>query len=94
MRDVHSSPPPVAEDARRRVINRAHADAQKTRKDAKTAKRTRQILAREGLDQRRRQQRKDGLPLEESLSTSLLTESSDGMMGARRGEVPWTTFLT
>ena len=42
------------------------------------AKRTRQILSREGLDQRRRQQRKDGLPLEESPSMSLSTEASDG----------------
>ena len=47
-------------------------------------KRTRQILAREGLDQRRHQQRKDGLPLEESPSTSLSTEASDG---DDRGEV-------
>jgi len=32
----------------------------------------------EELDKRRRQQRKDGLPLEESSSTSLSTEASDG----------------
>ena len=78
MRDVRSSPPLIPEDARQRAINRAHADAQKKRKDTKVAKRTRQILAREGLDQRRRQQRKDGLPLEESPSPSLSTEASDG----------------
>ena len=42
------------------------------------AKRTKQILAREELDKRRRQQRKDGLPLEESSSPSLSMESSDG----------------
>ena len=78
MRDVRSSPPPVPEDARRRAINRAHADAQKKQKDAKAAKRTKQILAREELDKRRRQQRKDGLPLEESPSTSLSTEASNG----------------
>ena len=74
---MRSSPPPVPKDARRRAINRAHADAQKKRKDAKVAKRTKQILAREELDKHRRQQRKDGLPLEESLSTSLSTEASD-----------------
>jgi len=78
MRDVRSSPPPVLEDAERRAVNRAHADAQKRRKDAKAAKRTKHILAREELDKRRRQQRKDGLPLEESPSTSLSTEASDG----------------
>ncbi|XP_066381162.1 uncharacterized protein [Miscanthus floridulus] len=39
MRDVRSSPPPIPEDARWRVINRAHADAQKKRKDAKAANR-------------------------------------------------------
>ena len=78
MRDVRSSPPPILEDAERRAVNRAHADAQKRRKDAKAAKRTKHILAREELDKRRRQQRKDGLPLEESPSTSLSTEASDG----------------
>ena len=88
---MRASPPPVPEDARRRAINRAHADAQKKRKDAKAAKRTKQILARAELDKRHRQQRKDGLPLEESPSTSLSTEASDGDDG---GEVPWTTFLT
>jgi len=77
MRDVRSSPPPVLEDAERRAVNRAHADAQKRRKDAKAAKRMKHILAREELDKRRCQQRKDGLPLEESPSTSLLTEASD-----------------
>ncbi|XP_066384840.1 uncharacterized protein [Miscanthus floridulus] len=59
MRDVRSSPPPVPEDTRRRAINRAHSDVQKKRKDAKAVKRTKQILAREELDKRRRQQRKD-----------------------------------
>jgi len=88
MRDVRSSPPPVPEDARRRAINRAHADAQKKRKDAKAAKRTKQILAREELDKRRRQQRKDGLPLEESPSTSLSTEASDGDDGSEVGRGP------
>ncbi|XP_066358215.1 uncharacterized protein [Miscanthus floridulus] len=77
MRDVRSSPPPVPEDTRRRAINRAHADAQKKQKDAKVAKRTKKILAREELDKRRRQQRKDGLLLEESLSPSLLMEAVD-----------------
>ena len=91
---MRASPPPVPEDARRRAINRAHANAQKTRKDIKAAKRTRQILAREGLDQRRRQQRKDGLPLEESPSLSLSTKASDGDDEGEGGEVPWTTSLT
>ena len=55
MRDVRASPPPVPEDARRRAINRAHAEAQKKWKDAKAAKRTKHILEREKLDERRRQ---------------------------------------
>ena len=42
------------------------------------AKRTKKILAREELDKRRRQQRKDGLPLEESPLPSLSTDASDG----------------
>ena len=78
MRDVRSSPPPIPEDAGRRAVNRAHADAQKRRKDAKAAKRTKHILAHEELDKRRRQQRKDGLLLEKSPSTSLSMEASDG----------------
>ena len=78
MRDVRSSPPPVPEDAGRRAINHAHVDVQKRRKDAKAAKRMKHLLVREALDKRRHQQRKDGLPLEESPSTSLSTEASDG----------------
>ena len=52
---MRSSPPPVPEDARRRAINRVHADTQKKWKDAKAAKRTKKILAREELDKRSRQ---------------------------------------
>ena len=85
---MRSSPPPVPEDAGQRAINRAHADAQKKRKDAKAAKRTKHILAREALDKRRRQQRKDGLPLEESPSTSLSTEASDGNDKGEGGRDP------
>ena len=88
MRDVRSSPLPVPEDAGQRAINRAHADAQKKRKDAKAAKRTKHILAREALDKRRRQQRKDGLPLEESPSTSLSMEASDGNDKGEGGRGP------
>ncbi|XP_066365288.1 uncharacterized protein [Miscanthus floridulus] len=44
MRDVRSSPPPVPEDAGQRAINRAHADTQKKRKDAKAAKHTKLIF--------------------------------------------------
>ena len=51
---MRSSLPPVPEDAGQRAINRAHADAQKKRKDAKAAKRMKHILAREALDKRRR----------------------------------------
>ncbi|XP_066344126.1 uncharacterized protein [Miscanthus floridulus] len=48
MRDVRSSPPPVPEDTGQRVINHAHADTQKKRKDAKAAKRTKHILVAPG----------------------------------------------
>ena len=51
---MRASPPPVPEDARWRAINRAHAEGQKKWKDAKAAKRTKQILAHEKLDERRR----------------------------------------
>ena len=85
---MRSSPPPVPEDARRRAINRAHADAQKKQKDTKVVKRTKEILTREELDKHRRQQRKDGLPLEESPSTSLSTEASDGNDKGEGGRGP------
>ncbi|XP_066342093.1 uncharacterized protein [Miscanthus floridulus] len=81
MRDVRASPPPVPEDVRWRAINRAW-------KDTKAAKRTKQILAREKLDERRRQQRKDGLPLEESPSPSLSTDASDGDDDGEMGRGP------
>ena len=51
---MRASPPPIPEDVGRRAINRAHAEAQKKRKDTKAAKCTKQILAREKLDERRR----------------------------------------
>ena len=85
---MRSSPLPIPEDAGQRAINRAHADAQKKRKDAKATKRMKHILAREALGKRRRQQRKDGLPLEESPSTSLSTEASDGNNKGEGGEAP------
>jgi len=49
-------------------------------------KRTKQILAHEKLDERRWQQRKDGLLLEESPSPSLSTDASDG---DDEGEMGW-----
>ena len=52
---MRASPPPVPEDARRRAVNRAHAEAQKRWKDAKVAKRTKKILACEKLEKHRRQ---------------------------------------
>ena len=88
MRDVRASPPPIPEDARRQAINQAHAEAQKKWKDAKAAKRTKQILARKKLDERRWQQRRDGLPLEESPSPSLSTNASDGDDEGERGRDP------
>ena len=42
------------------------------------AKRTKKILTHEELDKHRHQQRKDGLPLEESPLPLLLMEASDG----------------
>ena len=75
---MRSSPPPVPEDAQRRAVNRAYAEEQKKKKDAKEVKRTKKLLAREKLDARRRRQRLDGLPLEPSPSSSVSDSSSDG----------------
>jgi len=93
MRDVRDSPPPVPEDVRQRAVNRAHAEAQKRWKDAKVAKCTRKILAREELEKRHRQQRQDGLPVEASPTLSLSAESSDEDDEGEGGGVPWTISL-
>ena len=74
---MRSSPPPVPKDAQRRAMNRAYAEEQKKKKDAKVARRTKRILEREKLDARRRQQRLDGLPLESSPSLSVSDSSGD-----------------
>jgi len=42
MRDVRASWLPVPEDVERRAVNRAHAEAQKKKKDAEEAKRKRE----------------------------------------------------
>ena len=44
---MRASPPPVPEDVRRWAVNWAYAEAQKKKKDAEAAKRTRKILERE-----------------------------------------------
>ena len=88
MRDVRASSSPIPKDTERRAVNRAHAEGQKRRKDAKEAKRTRKILAREGVEKHRRQQRQDGLPLEASPSPSLSTDASDGDDESERGRGP------
>ena len=54
MRDVRDFLPPVPKDARRRAVNRAHAEAQKRRKDVEVAKRMRKILVHEELEKRHR----------------------------------------
>ena len=77
IRDVRSSPPPVPEDAQRRAVNRAYAEEQQKKKDAKVARRTKRILEREKLDACRRQQRLNGLPLESSPSVSVSGSSGD-----------------
>ena len=61
---MRASPPPVPEDAERRAVNRAHAEAQKKKKDAEEAKRKRKNLEREELEKCRRHQRHEGLPVE------------------------------
>jgi len=54
MRDVRASPPPIPEDAKRRAVNRAHAEVQKKKKDAEEAKRKRKNLEHEELEKHRR----------------------------------------
>jgi len=86
MRDIRASLPPVPEDAQRRAVNRAYAEAQKKRKDAKTAKRKKKIVERDALEKRRRKQKLEGLPVEASPSTSV--EGSSGDDGGEGGRGP------
>ena len=85
MRDVRASPPPVPEDARWRAANRAHAEAQKKKKDAKEVRHNKKILEHEALEKRRRRQKQDGLPVELSPSPSLSEDSLDEYDGIERG---------
>ena len=88
MRDVRASLLPVPKDARWRAVNQAHTEVQKRRKDAKVVKHTKKILSREELEKRHRQQRKDGLSLEESPSPSLSTDALDGDDKGEMGRGP------
>ncbi|XP_066337332.1 uncharacterized protein [Miscanthus floridulus] len=74
-------------------MNRAHAKAQKKRKDTEEARRKRKNLEHDELEKRRRQQRHDGLPVEPSPSPSLSDSSSDDDE-SEAGRVPWTISLT
>ena len=62
-----------------------HAEAQKKKKDAEDAKRTRKILEREALEKCRRQQRQDGLPVEASPSLSVDSSGEDDECEVGRG---------
>ena len=90
---MRASPPPVPEDAERRVVNRVHAEAQKNNKDVEEAMHKRKNLKREQLGKRRRQQRQDGLPVEASPTPSLSVDSSDKDDEGEGGGVPWTISL-
>ena len=77
MRDVRASPPPVPEDAERQAVNRAHTEERKKWKDAKEARHKKKRLEHDKLEKHRRQQARDGLPVEPSSSLSLMDSSSD-----------------
>ena len=85
---MRASPPPVPEDARRRAANRAHAEAQKKKKDAMAAKRDKKILKREALEKSCWRQKQDGLLVELSPSPSLSEDSLGEDDGIERGRGP------
>ena len=71
-------------------MNRAYAEEQQKKKDAKVTRRTKRILEREKLDARRRQQRLDGLPLESSPSLSVSDSSGgDGEVEGGKGTLDY-----
>jgi hypothetical protein len=63
---VRDFEPSVPEDQGRWEQNRLFAEGQKQKKDVAKKKRNEDICVREALEKRRRQQARDGLPLEES----------------------------
>jgi hypothetical protein len=63
---VRDSEPPVPEDQGQREQNRLFTEGYKWKKDTAKKKRNEDVCAREALEKRRRQQARDGLPLEES----------------------------
>ncbi|XP_066375360.1 basal body protein 10-like [Miscanthus floridulus] len=85
MRDIRASPPPVPEDTQRRAANRAYAEAQKKKKDAKMAKRKKKIVERDALEKHCRKQKLEGLPVEASPSTSVEDSSDDDGGEVERG---------
>ncbi|XP_066384897.1 basal body protein 10-like [Miscanthus floridulus] len=85
MRDIRASPPPIPEDTQRQAANRAYAEAQKKKKDAKTAKRKKKIVERDALEKHRRKQKLEGLPVEASLLTSVEDSSGDDGGEVERG---------
>ncbi|XP_066351674.1 uncharacterized protein [Miscanthus floridulus] len=84
MRDIRASPSPVPKDAQWRAANRAYAEAQKKKKNAKTAKH-KKIVERDALEKHRRKQKLEGLLVEASPSTSVEGSSGDDGGEVERG---------
>jgi hypothetical protein len=68
---VEDSWPPVPEDHAAQEVRRISVAQKKGKKDAAKKRQIRKALEHEVLNKRRRQQRLDGLPVEESPSDGL-----------------------
>jgi hypothetical protein len=74
---VKDSPPPVPEDRAAQEVRRLSTAQEKKEKDTVKMRRDRKIHERETLLKRRRQQRLEGLPEEESPSETASEKESD-----------------
>jgi hypothetical protein len=95
---VKDSRPPVPEDRATREVRRISVAQKKGKKDAAKMCQIRKALEREALNKRRRQQRLDGLPVEESPSKTASEEdededSDDNDVGSRYDAVTFQAHL-
>jgi hypothetical protein len=90
---VKDSPPLVPEDHAARQVRRFSVAQEKKEKDATKKRCNRKILEREAFIKRRRQQRLEGLPEEESLSETALEEEDDSDDNDAGSRYDTATFL-
>jgi hypothetical protein len=91
---VNDSRPPVPEDHAAREVRRLSVAQKKKKKDTMKKRQIGKALEREALYRRRRQQRLEGLPVEESPSEMASEEDEDSDDNDAESRYDTATFLT